>query len=760
MKLLLMRLVKCETEQEVARILDTHPLTRDPANWRSYGGIDNNYGCIGNQQSEASSALVEKIVNAIDAMLLLRCRQAGIDPESSHAPAHMRAATEAFAHARDGDLANLTGQERTRLGDHIKVIATGSKKRPCIVIADRGEGQHPTDLPDTILSLLRSGNKDKVPFVQGRYNMGGTGALLYCGTHSFQLVVSRRHADLCSRGNPRPWGFTTVRRRRPEASVGNSRFEYLAPNGRIPSFCAETLPILPGPYPSPYGQPMSSGTFLKLYDYALKDKSLITATGNLYSTLSRRLYETAWPVRLIERREGYRGKTYETTLSGMAVRIAEDRGQKVEHRAAVALHVPEVGPMRVDLVLFRRGEGCAHHRWLTRSESTVFAVNGQTHAFLPRSFISSEAVRLDHLAGDLLCVVDCSHIDPIVREDLFMPSRDRMRDGGAKAGVQNALAAALRRHPALQQWNERRRQERMRERIADDTRARRVLSTLIHDHPDLAALFGSGKDLTAPPPPVQPDERYQGRQFPTFLTLTHPRPGEPKECPLNRTCRIVLETDADNDYFTRRNDHGTLTCTPAAALRSYHLWEGRLTVAMHPPHPLQPGHEFYAAVEVNDVSRIEPLKAEFPVRVTQPTDRTNANARTRGKRKRGGRCLKLPEVELIKQDRWHELEPPMTELSAIRLMNNGSGGLDAWVNADNLHLRRELAKRSRRPCEPELLTEQFKWACVLVGIAVREKLKNGDSSEDAFEAAMQGVAQVILPVVRSLGDLTPPASAS
>ena len=57
----------------------------------------------------------------------------------------------------------------------------GEKPDPNIGIVDRGEGQSPRRMPNTILSINKT-NKLKVPFVQGKFNMGGTGALSKCAS--------------------------------------------------------------------------------------------------------------------------------------------------------------------------------------------------------------------------------------------------------------------------------------------------------------------------------------------------------------------------------------------------------------------------------------------------------------------------------------------------------------------------------------------------------------------------------------------------
>ncbi len=71
------KLLLTDSEEEVERTLRDAGYWYDSSAWRPYGDLDNNYGTIGNQQGEAVAALVEKIVNAIDARLMNECLDRG-----------------------------------------------------------------------------------------------------------------------------------------------------------------------------------------------------------------------------------------------------------------------------------------------------------------------------------------------------------------------------------------------------------------------------------------------------------------------------------------------------------------------------------------------------------------------------------------------------------------------------------------------------------------------------------------------------------
>jgi hypothetical protein len=89
-------LLNAESEEEVIDLLQKPGYWEEPAVWRHYGDVENNWGQGGNQQSLAEAALVEKIVNAVDARLINECLERGIDPKGPDAPKNIRQAVSRF----------------------------------------------------------------------------------------------------------------------------------------------------------------------------------------------------------------------------------------------------------------------------------------------------------------------------------------------------------------------------------------------------------------------------------------------------------------------------------------------------------------------------------------------------------------------------------------------------------------------------------------------------------------------------------------
>ncbi|MBE0550957.1 MAG: hypothetical protein IH619_01075, partial [Ignavibacterium sp.] len=252
LKDLCLSLVQCESEEEIINLLKNEKYWDKQENWQYFGADEGNFSIIGNQQSKPEAAIVEKIINSVDAMLLAECLQLDINPESPEAPQSIREALIRYFKIDEGKLTNKTPKERSHLAENILFVATGQKTIPNYAIIDKGEGQSPARLHDTILSLRKS-NKLKIPFVQGKFNMGGTGVFRFCGERNIQLVISKRKPEIAvNEGDPTKdfWGFTVIRREDPVHGARSSNYKYLAPAKQILFFPAEELPILPSEYPN------------------------------------------------------------------------------------------------------------------------------------------------------------------------------------------------------------------------------------------------------------------------------------------------------------------------------------------------------------------------------------------------------------------------------------------------------------------------------------------------------------------------------
>lgn len=787
-KNLCMALLRAETEHEVVSILERNGyITDDPGVWRPFGDNENNLGTINNQADNATHALVEKIINSVDAVLLAKCFEEQVDPRSGTAPSTMSEAAEKFFGVRNGRLDSIDSQARTDLADNIHFVATGPKAHPNYLIVDRGEGQTPHQMPNTFLSLNEK-NKWGIPFTQGINNSGGTGVLPFCGDQRYQLIISRRN-PVCPVDEDDTtedlWGFTLVRKLKPEKGKRpRSMYVYLAPDQQIPSFRANKLPLLPGSVegsrkPAPFIDGLEHGSCVKLYNYQWTTKSL--ATTNAREELEKYLYTLCLPVRISETRD-YKANYYQTTLSGLSVNIADhhsksdakSRLEKGFDPAYANVTIDGVGTLPITIVVYRdRDEDgeLVERRRIPRG--VVLTVNGQVHASLPANFISSRA-KLNTIAPYTLVVVDCNGLEPEAAEDLFPSSRDRYRRGEIYESVEQRLAELLREHRGLRELNARRRQEQLKDVLTDEEPLK-VLQNLVNSDPALAALLGTDGRIHDPHVPEENGKVFEGRRFPTYFRLRkEPSGGLFKDCPINSYCRIEFETDAENNYFERAESPGMLEIAPEGICSSNALFNGRMYARFVPPPNAQVGDEISVTVTVTDNSRPYPFVCSFTIRIVAVKDKETKEPGN--SRPRGGRRAAMPYPIMVTRDgreidgkptrSWDERD--FDEFSGAAV-EEGDSHLDVYINMDNTHLLNQL-KREARPADHPLMMYWFRYGLLLAVMGMmqeqkrrenRQKSKELGHKEDsendansdslqAIEAASSGLASVIVPIIHRL----------
>ena len=757
-------LAKCESENEVIKYLKENDLW-DSKHWRSYGDNENNFSIIGNQQSSPDAALEKKLINSIDAVLMRECMVNGIYPTSDMAPNSINKALYQFYKIPEGKIANLSAKERTELAEKISLIATGKKSKPNYTIIDQGEGQTPDMLPKTILSLAES-NKMKIPFVQGKFNMGGSGVLQFCGEENLQLVISKRDPQVIQDSsliNSR-WGVTIVRREPPTNKEKSSVYRYLAPNNEILSFNSETLPIHPTE-DSSYGKDIKFGTFIKLFEYKIPGLTT-NILFDLYNRLSILMTNAAIPIRLYERRD-YKGKSLETTLSGLDVRLQEDKRNNIEEEFPLSskLNIKSQN-LPIQIYAFKDGK----EEKYKKREGIIFTINGQNHGNISKDFFSRRNVGMGAISDSILIIVDCTKMNSRLREDLFMNSRDRLRDNNLRKNIEKELAELVKHHPALRELREKRRREKLENQLAADKPLIDVLENVIQGSPSLSKLFIAGQRLSNPFKTESSGEKdvYTGFEFPTFFSIKTKKDHFQKKIPINVKAQITFETDATNDYFNRDNLPGKERLELNGELvenYSLNLYNGIATLNLHLPDQSKINDVYHYTLTVTDESRYEPFKETFTLIADEYKDKSGGGNGTRSKgknnRKDGKRedksYLSLPNIKEVYREDWEKFH--FDEKSALQIDNNGESGYDFFINADNIHLNTEI--KAKKPELTPLIRRKYMYGMVLIGLSmILDTTESVDLDDNKIELERQAesfakkVSPVLIPMIDNLGDLS------
>jgi hypothetical protein len=763
-------LAYCETENDIINLLKEESLWDNPDAWLYFGDNENNFATIGNQASRPEGALVEKLVNSVDAMLMAECLKRGIDSEGQEAPQSIADALVKFFNIYDGKLSNINSEQRGRLAENICLVATGSKTNPCYSIIDRGEGQTPLKMPGTLLSLpFGKSNKLRIPFVQGRFNMGGTGVFQFCGNRNLQLIISKRHPEIArfeKDESKNKWGFTIIRREDPSHGMKSSTYRYLAPMGQILSFEGDSLPLLPLDYPEPYGRKLEWGTFIKLYEYQMTGLKTLLKFDPYYR-ISLLMPNVALPIRFYERRKGYITHSYEITMHGLSVRLEEDKSKNLEINFPTSSTLSVRGQkMKASIYAFKRGQAENY----TKDEGIIFTINGQTHAHIPKAFFSRNAVGMGYLEDSLLVIIDCSDLEGRSREDLFMNSRDRLRSGNLRSEIERNLEDLLKNHDGLKELKLRRRLEDIENKIGDSKPLVEVIESILKRSPTLSKLFIDGIRITNPfkIEKGKTKDVYEGKKFPTYFTLIEKHPAErPKNCPINLRFRVQYKTDTMNDYFNRDNEPGTFMLrVDGEEIEDYalNLWNGIANLNIRLPLKTRIDEILHFESEVSDISRIEPFVGEFYVKILEPVEKYKGKP---GKRKppssdeKNGDVektshLNIPDIHEVRRENW--VNHKFNERSALRVVYGDETGFDFFVNMDNIFLLTE--QKGNKTIDSRLLDARYKYGVVLIGMAFLHDQKskhNNIEDEQNVYAQISNVTEVIspflLPMIAGLGDL-------
>ncbi len=809
---LCLNLMKSDSEQEVIKLLTDTGYWENTAAWRYYGDYENNYNTIGNQQSRPDAALVEKLVNSVDARLMNECLARGINPEDASAPQSIVEAVATFFEPGSnpksmvaGRIKNWSDAKRIDIARGITFAATGASPQegyPSFTIADSGEGQPPENMPETFLSLTKS-NKLRIPFVQGKFNMGGTGVLKFCGHYNLQLIVSRRNPAILRNNlkhkSDNQWSFTVVRREDPSGNRRSSVYTYLAPvnceknpgHGSVLRFTAHDMPIFPEGR-NAYARTSEWGSLIKLYEYAATGlKGHILRKDGMLSRMDILLPDVALPIRFYECRQGYRGHagSFETTLTGLSVRLDDDKGENLEFSNSCPISVAGEH-MTATIYAFKKGRADTYRK----NEGIIFIINGQTHAHLTLDFFRRKAVGLSYLADSILVMVDCTRLSGRAREDLFMNSRDRLSAAPLRHAIEDELEVLLKNHEGLRELKERRRREELEASLKDSKPLEEVLETLIRHSPTLSQLFLLGDRAANPfkPKTVQSEEKlFEGKHYPAYFRFKGKKYGEKleRECHINMRARISFETDATNDYFSRQVDPGTFSLnlqgddSQLIMVKDYslNLQNGIATLNLKLPDVCVVGGLLHFVASVSDSSQVEPFQNYFQIRI-KPASETDGGKGQRhkppseieGPDREIPTGIQLPNWVRVSESDWNKHNPPFDQFTALRIRHagtaeetpeNGVDIYDFFINEDNIHLKRYLKYELKTERSDVLARTRFELGLMLTGLAVihraaqrkqNEEIETDDAEiniEKQVEYFTMAVAPFLLPMIDALGAL-------
>lgn len=715
-KTLFNKLYFASTEKEVSEIIDSNSMLFQQKNWVPIGQNESNFSIIENQQSNPIAALVEKVTNSIDATLMKKCLEKGLDPKSKEAPKSMDEAIELFfPDSKNWDLNTF----RRKQAEDIQIIADGPTKESSVIIYDNGEGQHPKDFDNTFLSLMR-GNKNEIHFVQGKYNMGGSGAIVFCGNKGYQLIGSKRFDGTGQ------FGFTLVREHplsKDELEVKkNTWYEYLKIDGEIPSFDITELDL------KLLNRNFKTGTIIKMYSYQMKGISGFAQ--DLNQSLNEFLFKPVLPIYTIDTKDRYpNNKVLETTVFGLQRRL-EDEKDYVEDWFSEEYEDTLFGKMKVTCYVFKaKQEGKTaketkadiQRRYFKNNMSVLFSMNGQVHGHYTSEFIT-RSLKYNLLKDYLLINVDCSRMKYEFRKDLFMASRDRLKDGDKADELRNFLRKKLVKSK-LDDINKRRKDSIGLESEDTSELIKSFAKNLSKDS-DLFKLIQNTLKLEekVKEKPEKKDNKdnkqereqkpFKPERFPSFFKLQH-KANNPIPVPVGGEKTLKFETDVEDHYFDRTEEPGDLQVSVLKVKRNESKGgnkqgsdkepseliniiksspdKGTIKITFNPDVELRQGDEVEIEAALKGAGEDYFNEVVF-LKIVDPEQKKEATP----KEEEDYSNIGLPELVKVAKEQWDELDSHGISMSYDTVMNlMASGELleKIYINIDSnvfLNYRKKL----------------------------------------------------------------------
>jgi hypothetical protein len=783
-----LQILHAESEGAVSDIIASIPELSDNTNWHPIDGRETNFNVVTNQASTGGKALTELCTNMVDAVLMKHAHEKGVSLIGPDAPQSVIAGVRDLVQlrgARSGILAEVDSPSYLQefAEDNLVIGVTGGRRRNqslCFTFVDNGEGQHPNDFEDTFLSLSK-GNKSAIPFVQGKYNMGSSGVLSYCGRRWYKLIVSRRYD---ATGD---WGWTLVRRRPGE---GMPVAEYFKLDGRTPSFSALVL------YPMNLQNgnrddkvKIATGTVVKLYDYEMQSA---TSFRDIREALNENLVSTILPFRLMDyrvtpQRTGRREQGVdERPVNGMEFLLLRRDGDDNSDETPIyepgtkqdigIVDHPELGSISVQAIVL----GHKLPGWLSprRNNSRVFhAVNGQVQFKENRAYLS-QTCKFPILKDRIIVIADASDLSEAAHNDVWKGDRESIRATRMGQLYKSEVTKVITDSQYLKDLAQRIRQEEM-ENLTEESQ-KTLLQGLVNNDPSIAQLLPGGSIVTLPGNigrgGVDPEE-YQGNYSPTFLNLIGRAVRQSgAEIAINSRRRVFFETDVVNDYFTRPDNRGRVFTIGLDNKFSYSssLYNGRLTMNFEAlPGKVVPGEEFSVTVGLLHDSIPEPVTEQITLRVVTerrtvpPGHRPPAPNDDDGEETTEARGL--PPTKWLtrdgrpvgedESDTWPD---EFTDQDGGKVEDLGDDIKAYYINYDNAHFRRFL-DGERDDLNRKVIVEQYRVGMLVLMMGLEyaySQMEQSTTKEDIEEnideirrLVAQGAATVVMSIAKTLPDI-------
>ena len=540
-KEILQRLLELTSSEDIAKLIENDDFFKsDNCKWMPYGKRENNAGQVEGQMKNSSNALVEKLTNSIDALLMRQCYEVEGEAPDSKNPKLPKSLSEALTRYFGGeDKINKKRSEWAK--QHLVVLAEGNKKKPTLTIIDRGEGQSPKALQNTIVHLSGS-IKRNVDFVFGKYHQGGSAAIRFCGSKAkcYQLVLSRRAESIADKSKTNDWGFTLVRK---NYTNRVAYYEYCTQQDENTFSFSYSKPIKVGNLEIDF----VDGVLIRLYDYYLSNPSNITyGRSSLAFDIDQKLQKAPLPIYLSDQR-GWKGDT-KYTIAGLLRRI-EDNKNIVSDDITIPAGLGEIGTRNIRCIRLKHiSDVRGVESYKKQPEKIFYIENGLALGHENESFLRS-VCELPALAPYLLCYVDMSDI-PVELANIFHAGREEFAHTDDYKILKERLKTFF-ENEIFEQWDQEYQKKSLASANEDNKELDKLIEKAIIGDPKIKELLGIGEEIKIPEGKEDKKASYEGEDYPIKFEFV----GEqPKEIDKTSYAIVSFKTEAKDNLLTRKKE--------------------------------------------------------------------------------------------------------------------------------------------------------------------------------------------------------------
>lgn len=715
------------TEQEVAKLVHENFSENASVEWVPLGGQTNNYSIVENQQEESMAALTELITNSVDAVILKNYEQR-------------------YGGSGDGDEFDDMYEAARELADSneckISLKATGEKNGPfSLTLVDNGKGQPRGRFEETFLNVLTPGEiKQEYEFLQGKYGMGSTGSLPFCGDRGYKLVISASHNE------PEKWSWSLIRKNRDK-----TRYEYLLIEDEVPTFDGTV-------------NGREYGSFVKCFNYEAEYKSEINQYFRRH--LERYVVKSPLPIQLEDERYSGFG---DVSTQGLLPRLKDNKEyiedvDEVKHsfdNPVLGTRLVRIYLMKADDVIEKQNlseytkknfVGTRH-----REQAVLFTVNGQTHGDQGRTFIKRRC-NFNRVSRDALVFVDFSDVSDADIVDLFKPSRDRLTEKEPAKALREELEELISENEMLKQ-EEQRRRNRMAKEESDELEED-ILEEILQKNPALKGYLRAGQKQSTVTEDGDDEPEYDGMFYPSnfeiiksyrsqtdYKVFDGPEQAYKKEIPVNKTPTQKFELNAKNDYLTRDTEQGSISASIPQVVKSVHLKDGILSVSLQAPDGAEPGHSMPLQLTVEPAQTGDgTLTQTISLQFTEPVEDSGGD----GGKKKQSQGFELPEAHWVEKDEWGEHD--MDEQSIVNI-DPYDDEIVLYINKHAAPLQNFIVRHNVKEGAKEKVQQIYKLAVIFYSVGQYMEITNKYDNKqnwkeidlaEVVQISMKGVAQSLL----------------